>query len=215
MLTKSMKVFRLIYRVVVSLFRVLTIVPTALSAFFRGDTIEEFCGLVDPLTGLKNKKCLERYLKTRTDLIGVLFLDVDHFKAVNDTFGHHVGDQYLIRIANTLNEAIDGHGHAYRVGGDEIIIVSNQHKYIDSLEAQVRAYLKSHLGVPISIGKSLGDRASVIKLADMRMYKHKFNKKDESDPSGIRGVVFLAHQSDRRSSVSYDRRANNFKVCMN
>ena len=61
MLTKSMKVFRLIYRVVVSLFRVLTIVPTALSAFFRGDTIEEFCGLVDPLTGLKTSS--KRWIK--------------------------------------------------------------------------------------------------------------------------------------------------------
>lgn len=215
MLTKIMNAVQLFFRAVDSLFKVIKIVPKALSAFFKGDTIDEFCGFVDPLTGLHNKKCLERDLRKHTDLIGVLFLDIDHFKAVNDTFGHHVGDQYLIRIANTLKEAIDGHGLAYRIGGDEIIVVSNQHKYIDSLETQVRAYLKSHLGVPISIGKSLGDRESVVKLADMKMYRHKFSSKEELNSTEVRGVVFLSHQSDRRSPVSQDRRADNFKVCMN
>ena len=55
--------------------------------------------LMDPLTGLGNRRLLDRRLRLATGELCVVFVDVDHFKAVNDTFGHDVGDEVLIRVA--------------------------------------------------------------------------------------------------------------------
>src|SRR3989344_9533512 len=102
-------VFRFVASVVKSAF----VIPEAFSAFFSGASLDDFCGYVDSLTGLLNKKALVRDLKSRTGLVGVLFLDIDCFKAVNDTFGHSVGDSYLIKIATTLQDSVVDHGKCY------------------------------------------------------------------------------------------------------
>lgn len=74
---------------------------------------------VDDLTGLANRRvgleCLDGHLRRAAvsgDAIGVLLVDVDHFKAVNDTYGHHVGDQVLRPLADRMSQgpATGGHG---------------------------------------------------------------------------------------------------------
>lgn len=86
--------------------------------------------LTDPLTGLRNSTYANTELKARiSDYLiarkptAMLFLDIDKFKDVNDTFGHKVGDDKLIETANNLRGAVRPFDTIVRIGGDEFIIL--------------------------------------------------------------------------------------------
>jgi diguanylate cyclase (GGDEF)-like protein/PAS domain S-box-containing protein len=84
----------------------------------------------DPLTGLMNRyafleqfaKALARTERTR-ERVAILFLDLDHFKDVNDTFGHHVGDELLCQVAERLHASTRGGDTIGRLGGDEFVVL--------------------------------------------------------------------------------------------
>jgi diguanylate cyclase (GGDEF)-like protein len=84
----------------------------------------------DPLTQLPNRSQLLRYLrgalevsKEATQTLGVLFIDIDNFKTINDSKGHAFGDQVLIAIANRVREVVGEAGFIARLGGDEFALV--------------------------------------------------------------------------------------------
>jgi diguanylate cyclase (GGDEF)-like protein len=84
----------------------------------------------DPLTGLYNRRYAEETLTrelhraTRSgQSLGVLAIDVDHFKRFNDSFGHEVGDQVLRELGGLLTRSIRGGDVASRVGGEELLIL--------------------------------------------------------------------------------------------
>ncbi|HEX4268856.1 MAG TPA: GGDEF domain-containing protein [Steroidobacteraceae bacterium] len=83
--------------------------------------------LRDPLTGLNNLHGLRRTVEARdsAELIGITFLalDIDHFKRVNDTHGHVIGDKVLTRVADILREHLTGEDIAARLGGDEFALL--------------------------------------------------------------------------------------------
>ena len=87
--------------------------------------------LHDPLTGLPNRTLLRdrirgasrRVLRRPGSAFGVLYVDLDRFKAVNDTFGHSVGDELLRAVADRLAEAVRPADTVARVGGDEFVVV--------------------------------------------------------------------------------------------
>ena len=98
---------------------------------FKGylDTCEE-AAFTDHLTGLANRRRFERQLErevTRTLRYGhpfcLLLLDIDHFKTVNDTYGHEVGDEAIRRLANNLQAGTRGIDLAARIGGEEFAII--------------------------------------------------------------------------------------------
>ena len=86
--------------------------------------------VTDPLTGLLNRRGLHLHVG---DLLGdghshdahmvVMIVDLDRFKAINDTFGHAVGDEVLIRSARRIQSAVRGSALVARVGGEEFVIV--------------------------------------------------------------------------------------------
>jgi len=84
----------------------------------------------DPLTGLSNRRCfidkLEQELvmakKTNT-LISVVFIDLDHFKAINDIYGHEIGDQLLCNVAKRLSQELNDNTVLCRYGGDEFTLL--------------------------------------------------------------------------------------------
>lgn len=84
----------------------------------------------DPLTGLANRRALDERLQQewhRAQRSGqpfsVLFLDIDHFKRINDRYGHAVGDAVLVRLAGILREEIRGFDLAARYGGEEFVVL--------------------------------------------------------------------------------------------
>jgi diguanylate cyclase len=83
--------------------------------------------LIDPLTGLFNRRAMEQllgeHLASSEDAIAMLVLDIDHFKNVNDTYGHAVGDVVLRHVADAIRKCIRGEDIAVRYGGEEFVIL--------------------------------------------------------------------------------------------
>lgn len=84
----------------------------------------------DNLTHLPNRSFLAEYAhflftehRLRQDHIAFLYIDIDQFKAVNDVFGHHVGDQLLIQMATRIHRLLDEKSKLLRIGGDEFLMV--------------------------------------------------------------------------------------------
>jgi diguanylate cyclase (GGDEF)-like protein len=84
----------------------------------------------DPLTGLANRKALDDYLATTLPRLttsaanlGLIILDVDRFKEINDTYGHLLGDRALCAVADVLRSHLRDHDLAARFGGDEFLVV--------------------------------------------------------------------------------------------
>jgi diguanylate cyclase (GGDEF)-like protein len=123
--------------------------------------------LHDPLTGLPNRTLLLDRLEMalrRVDRSGkhvaLLFVDLDDFKRVNDTRGHHAGDQLLIEAAGCLQQAIRASDTAARFGGDEFIVLCDGVDDLQEAEA-VAARITAGLarsGVGASIGIALAER---------------------------------------------------------
>ncbi len=123
----------------------------------------------DVLTGLLNRDAFERHLElwtqdaapTRNSAFAVLFVDLDRFKFVNDTFGHATGDRLLVAIADVLRENVRENDLVARLGGDEFVIALGGVR--DAAAAGVVAgKLCKRLSTPFEIdGKSLNVSASV------------------------------------------------------
>lgn len=86
--------------------------------------------MVDPLTGLLNRRALDRDLRREIAraarygrVVSVMVIDVDHLKVVNDTEGHLAGDQHLLALATGFASVLRSVDAAYRVGGDEFVIM--------------------------------------------------------------------------------------------
>ncbi|MBX7195662.1 MAG: GGDEF domain-containing protein [Sandaracinaceae bacterium] len=82
--------------------------------------------LTDPLTGLSNRRALNEAvarIAARPTVTGILALDLDHFKRINDTFGHAGGDRVLVFVSDILRAEIRGDDAAFRVGGEELLVL--------------------------------------------------------------------------------------------
>jgi diguanylate cyclase (GGDEF)-like protein len=77
--------------------------------------------LTDPLTGLANRRALEKLHLPGT--YSLVALDLDHFKAVNDTYGHDAGDRVLKQIGRVLLDSVREKDHAFRLGGEEFLVL--------------------------------------------------------------------------------------------
>ncbi len=120
----------------------------------------------DPLTGLASRRALFEYLDDRLCAgnpgpVGVLFLDLDRLKALNDFLGHRAADTYLCRIAQRLSE---GNGHddmVARLGGDEFVVVLDGPATLDQVTARAEALLQ-HVGESVALdGQTVGRGVSV------------------------------------------------------
>lgn len=82
----------------------------------------------DPLTGLLNRrqmdKALAKWVKDAKEEIGVMLIDLDHFKAINDTFGHEGGDTLLVKVAQNFSELAQPGDLVVRLGGDEFAFIT-------------------------------------------------------------------------------------------
>lgn len=147
--------------------------------------------ITDDLTGLFNRKYIENYLnllikKGKENSFQIAFIDIDEFKLINDSFGHLVGDEVLIKVSEILTKFLSK-DKIGRYGGDEFLVVS-QRKYsdfiidINNVTREIEKMIVKDLvyGISTSIGvafgdKSMGDVESIIRNADRAMYLSKEN----------------------------------------
>ncbi|RIH79126.1 putative signaling protein [Calidithermus terrae] len=116
----------------------------------------------DQLTGLANRTLFEAQLREaiaraeREDhLVGVLFIDLDHFKAVNDTLGHDAGDELLVAVAQRIRATVRASDTVARLGGDEFTVVLSQLSEAKAAERVVSKLLGA-LSEPFTVaGRSL------------------------------------------------------------
>ena len=97
--------------------------------------------LVDPLTGLHNRRSLMRHLQTLVGSpteVAVLMIDVDHFKSINDRWGHAAGDRALGQVAATLGRHVRASDMVARYGGEEFVVVMAGATLADAAEAAER-----------------------------------------------------------------------------
>jgi diguanylate cyclase (GGDEF)-like protein len=163
----------------------------------RAELAEE--AVRDPLTGLHNRRHLDRALasdlaaRPRTGPLSVLLVDVDHFKAVNDRFGHAAGDRVLTAVAGTLAGAVREGDTAARLGGEEFVLVLPGAGREQALERadQVRRAVAAgrlvldgaHVGVTVSVGVAVcpadGTTAgALLEAADRALYTAKATGRD-------------------------------------
>ena len=157
----------------------------------------------DALTGLANRRyCIEHLereihrTKEKQTLLALLFIDLDKFKSINDTYGHRIGDQALREVASHLQVLCRQDDFLARYGGDEFILILNSgdtpnlshesltlhaqqvaHRILESLDT-IQAKSDSPYRISLSIGIAITDplcfsSEDIIRNADIAMYKAK------------------------------------------
>ena len=144
---------------------------------------------LDPLTGLANRRSTRQHLDELSRLPSVsmvALLDIDHFKSINDTFGHEGGDAVLRRVAAALEEAVRPADVVGRWGGEEFVVVA------EGLNATLGSELVERLrsvvtsaNVTASVGWTLWDPTSeswseALNRADVALYDAKESGRDRS-----------------------------------
>ena len=145
----------------------------------------------DALTGLFNKRYFEKMMEIRDEKkkpYALFYMDLDLFKPVNDTYGHEMGDKVLKEVAKRLLKCIRSNDYAFRIGGDEFMLILNGNLDAQLCEKRIER-IKKLIGEPyefdghtIKIGISCGSAvypddadcaADIQKIADKRMYEDK------------------------------------------
>lgn len=154
----------------------------------------------DSLTGLPNRaffegrlnRCLRNSARQQ-DHLALLFLDSDHFKKINDSLGHAVGDEVLINIASRVRAQLREHDLVARLGGDEFAVLltplhsrEDAQRIAEKIVASMRLPILLDDGQRVSTSLSVGiayypddgqDSASLLNAADAAMYQAKRNRR--------------------------------------
>ncbi len=129
----------------------------------------------DLLTGLPNRRMLDRALgRLAADDI-VIMLDLDHFKQVNDTLGHAAGDEVLRAFGRVLHGTVRGRDIVGRFGGEEFLIVLPPGEDADTFLQRLRAGWLAERPLPVTVSAgivlSAGDPDETVSLADHALYR--------------------------------------------
>ena len=162
--------------------------------FGRMDDQIVFLAKCDPLTGLANRRTYQDFLETevtRATLVSacaVHCLDLDHFKSVNDTLGHAIGDELLRQVSRRLTNNTRSSDLVSRLGGDEFAIIQTQihdRNAATAFAERIIAVMTEPFEIEghcIEIGASIGiafapedtgDAATLLKMADIALYESK------------------------------------------
>jgi diguanylate cyclase (GGDEF)-like protein len=112
----------------------------------------ELHAMIDPLTGLFNRRHFEdrireasAYAKRHEEPFAIVMLDLDHFKAVNDTHGHEEGDRVLVHFAAAVRAVLRGEDVAFRYGGEEFVLLLRACDSARAIEVAQRLRTRLHL----------------------------------------------------------------------
>lgn len=171
---------------------------------------EAYRALHDPLTDLPNRRLFRAHLATviaradrNRECAGLLFIDLDDFKAVNDELGHQAGDQLLVSVAKRLRHSLRGMDLVARLGGDEFAVAAEEVDAPESLRVLARKVLGAvadpflldagEVRLSASVGISRypedGDNPDdLLRRADQAMYRVK--------KGGKNAFQFYEHRTD-------------------
>ena len=149
----------------------------------------------DSLSGLANRNSLQEFLdrliptaKRKKEEFAFLFLDLDHFKTINDSLGHNIGDELLQKISGILKKVLRPNDFIARVGGDEFVLIIQDYKSnleLTNIIKRVQKQLSKPWVIqthPVETTCSIGiaifpqdgkDQISLMKSADIAMYEAK------------------------------------------
>lgn len=174
--------------------------------------------LTDPLTNLPNRRCLTAHVarelsrSVREDVpMSVVLIDLDDFKVINDTYGHHAGDLALVEVAERLQQLIRVYDICARYGGDEFVVVlagcdaENAARRAETLRRAVADLVLGtstpvRLPLQISVGVSAfpADGQTLYELlavADTRMFSEKWRTKgSRARPTSQPNIIRSMHQ---------------------
>jgi diguanylate cyclase (GGDEF)-like protein/PAS domain S-box-containing protein len=173
----------------------------------------EYQANFDQLTGLPNRNLLNDRLeqaissaKRRDYFLALVFIDLDNFKFINDSLGHVAGDELLVEVAHRLRHGLRTVDTVARQGGDEFVLVLNEHYQVASIISLLERVLKEVsrpimlMGRDWQVGASLGvalyptdgeDAPTLLKHADIAMYAAKAR--------GRNNFQFFTHEMNRIS----------------
>lgn len=201
----------------------------------RQEMVQRVDALTDTLTGLPNRRALydsidalEQNKAFLASKLSVLFFDLDHFKDVNDTFGHETGDRVLKVFAATAAKHLEGRGTIARTGGEEFAAVlpgSDAAEAAETAEAIRQSFAKSaaevdgcNIGTTVSVGIASrscnacdsSDFGALFRQADAALYAAKRagrNRVEFAEPNGapIPGVKATVRTTSRRKSPAEGR----------
>ncbi len=178
----------------------------------------------DALTGLSNRLAMDRFLEAVAadegpagEALGVLLLDLDGFKGLNDHFGHHLGDDALVEVGRGLAEVVEGREgvRAFRQGGDEFAVLLDGRAAgsigalapavrdrIEAVELEVAPgeFLRLQTSVGPAVGAA-GDAEALFQRADEAMYADKQARPDRL-PRGARPRTY---RKDRAEGIIDER----------
>lgn len=168
-------------------------------------TRTKYLSITDELTGLSNRRCFDntlekeflRALRYNNKLTLVIF-DIDHFKTVNDTYGHPCGDYILKEVANAALQTFRKTDTVFRFGGEEFVVILTEtgikqseiplERFRKTIETLDLTYQNQQINITVSIGacqldQSIGNKEEFLQKADNALY--------DAKNSGRNKVVFL------------------------
>ena len=179
----------------------------------------------DPLTGLYNRRYFEETFEKswlnasqKDGDMSLLMLDLDHFKRLNDNYGHDAGDYVLKEVASLLTHQIGEHNTACRLGGEELAIICPRYSVepamklanqiveaVGSLHLSMQGISLGQLGVSIGVATYPDLPSSpteLIKAADIALYAAKNNVRNQAvHEMGLWGNRSLLCQMSNRAAT--------------
>jgi len=173
----------------------------------------------DPLTNLHNRRYyteeLDRLDKSKYMPLSIIIADINGLKITNDAFGHDIGDQLLITVANDLVEVFSKENRIARIGGDEFTIflpnTTKEHAqhYMEVAKKRIEKNTVKGMSISVSFGvatKILDEPIeAVIKLAEDDMYTHKLFEIASHRNETIKTIISTLHEKNPREEAHSKR----------
>lgn len=172
--------------------------------------LSQFKATHDSLTGLWNRGAIMEFLRAQLAMsvrnsnnLGLMMADIDHFKNINDTYGHSVGDSVLMHVAELMNLNLRASDWVGRYGGEEFLIIASEspEKDVSRVAERLRLAIANnpfrageqtiHSTISIGIANARGIESptpeTLVKIADAALYRAKNNGRNrvEADPEHL------------------------------
>jgi diguanylate cyclase len=144
----------------------------------------EESGLRDPLTSLWNRRAFDNILDIQTRVaprkklpLCLIMADIDHFKKVNDSFGHTIGDEVIRHVATTISQNVKGKDAAARYGGEEFAVILPETELVNAVKIaeQIKQKLESQKWILRRQNQAIGPVTASFGVAEFRAGEKKTN----------------------------------------